>query len=341
MQFTDLILPHRPLVQAPMAGGITTPDLVAAVADTGAVGSFGFAYSTPDQIAAQLRAAQACTSGCINANFFVFSPVAMPPTSEIAAAVAALNTIAPDIRLQPPEPPFFPDLSDQLAPIWALKPQILTFHFGIPSPQILAHARALGICTGITATTRDEAIAITQAGADFIVAQGIEAGGHRGSFDPNGRGDTTATTADLTRQIIRHSSLPVISAGGIMTAQDLQARLQDGAVAGQCGSAFLLADEAGTSHPYRMALTENRPTEMTTGFSGRRARAVENTFTRAMRGEPVLPFPLQNTVTTPLRNAANAGQNAEWMSLWAGVNHSQAQSRPAAELVADLCGESP
>jgi nitronate monooxygenase len=337
--FTQLNLP---IIQAPMAGGITTPQLVAAVANQGGVGSFGFAYSAPEKIHADLVAAQSLTSGPINANFFVFSPVCLPSDQTQTNAMQALRSLGIDgaQSLTIPAEPFYPNLMEQLEPIWNARPAILSFHFGLPPEGVIEKAHALGIAVGISATSLEEALAIESAHADFIVAQGIEAGGHRGQFDLQAKDEALSTLA-LTAQLAKHCHTPLVAAGGIMNGADIHAALANGAQAAQMGTAFLCCDESGTPPSYRHYLLhkQDRPTTLTKAFSGRLARGLENTFTRTMQTQTTLPFPIQNTLTGPLRQWASAQNNAEYQSLWAGTAYAQVRSMSTAALVQKLRDE--
>jgi nitronate monooxygenase len=331
-----------PLIQAPMAGGITTPQLVAAVANHGGVGSFGFAYSAPEKIHADLVMAQSLTSGPINANFFVFGPVDLPSDQIQAQALEALRSLGVGSvqSLTIPAEPFYPNLMDQLEPIWKTRPAILSFHFGVPPDGVIAKAHELGIAVGISATSLTEALAIESAHADFIVAQGIEAGGHRGQFDELAKDEALSTYA-LTAQLAKHCRIPIIAAGGIMNGVDIQAALAKGAQAAQLGTAFLCCDEAGTPPSYRHYLLhkQDRPTTLTKAFSGRVARGLENTFIRTMQAQTTLPFPIQNTLTGPLRQWAVAQHDAEYQSLWAGTAYAQIRSMPTKDLMQQLRNE--
>jgi nitronate monooxygenase len=337
--FNQLALP---LIQAPMAGGITTPQLVAAVANHGGVGSFGFAYSTPEKIHADLLMAQSLTGGPINANFFVFSPVCLPSDQIQAQAVQALRSLGVGGVQSPtiPAEPFYPNLMEQLEPIWKARPAILSFHFGLPPDGVIAKAHELGIAVGISATSLTEALAIESAHADFIVAQGIEAGGHRGQFDLQAKDEALSTLA-LTAQLTKHCRIPIVAAGGIMNGVDIQAALAKGAQAAQLGTAFLCCDEAGTPPSYRHYLLhkQDRPTTLTKAFSGRVARGLENTFIRTMQAQTTLPFPIQNTLTGPLRQWAVAQHDAEYQSLWAGTAYAQIRSMPTKDLMQQLRNE--
>lgn len=331
-----------PVIAAPMAGGVNTPALAAAVANAGGVGSFGFAYSTPEKIEADLIATKQLTSGPINANFFVFAPVVMPDTTAQDSALAALRGLphADRVDLQIPQAPFFPDLNQVLAPVWRERPAILTFHFGIPSGEILAQAKSLGIAVGITATNLPEAIAIERAGADFVVAQGIEAGGHRGIFTVDAPDDELSID-ELLRALVPKISIPVVAAGGLMDGRDIQRVMSRGAVAAQLGSAFLGCNESGASPAHKAYVFQEggRGSEFTKIFSGRRARGIRNEFMQRMHGKPVLPFPVQNIMTAPLRAAAARRNDGEYQSLWAGANYAKARPMSAVELMQMLARE--
>lgn len=331
-----------PVFQAPMAGGVCTPELVAAVSNAGGVGGFGFAYSTPEKINQDLGAAKALTSGLINANFFIFQPVHLPDAQTQAHAVSALQLLhdANEYSVTVPAPPFYPDLAEQLAPVWEHRPDILTFHFGIPPANVIEHAHSVGISVGITATSLGEALAIEQAGADFVVAQGIEAGGHRGMFDPDAP-DEKLNTIALTRLLAKKCAIPIVSAGGIMDGRDIHQAIQSGAVAAQLGTAFLCCDESGASPAHKSYLLNQRerPSVFTKAFSGRPARGIQNEFITQMENKATLPFPAQNAMTGSLRQWAGRTDNGEYQSLWAGSAFARVRSMPAKALIETLLKE--
>lgn len=334
-----------PIIQAPMAGGVCTPELVAAVANAGGVGSFGFAYSTPRKIAEDLAAARALTTGPINANFFVFAPVTLPDSDVCDRAITALKNLpiaseAFATEPQIPGTPFFPDLNEQLAPVWEHKPEVLTFHFGIPDSSVVEQAHALGIAVGLTATCVTDALTIQAAGADFIVAQGIEAGGHRGIFEVD-TADEQLTTLALTMQLSMHCTIPIVSAGGIMDGTDIRAAINAGAAAVQLGTAFLCCDESGASaaHKHYLINEHKRSSVITRAFSGRPARGIDNAYIKHMKDQAILPFPIQNTLTGPMRKWATDTNNGEYQSLWAGTEYHRSRAMPAAKLMQTLSGE--
>jgi nitronate monooxygenase len=319
-----------------MAGGVNTPALAAAVANAGGVGSFGFTYSSPEKISADLAASQALTTGPLNANFFVFQPVALPDDAQQAAALAALRALglAEDLVLPMPQAPFFPDLETLLQPVWQHRPAMLTFHFGIPPTAVMQQAKTLGIAVGITATSLVEAKQIEAAGADFIVAQGTEAGGHRGTFEPDGV-DAELALDDLLRVLVPSIHLPIVAAGAVMDGSDIHRVRRLGAVAAQMGTAFLCCDESGASPAHQQFIRHEhaRGTAFTRGFSGRRAQGIANQFMTVLEGQATLPFPIQNTLTGPIRQRAVQRNDGEHQSLWAGKAYAKAQALPAGVLM--------
>ncbi len=330
-----------PLIQAPMAGGPNTAEMVSTVVNSGAVGSYGFAYSKADTIKRDLNAAnrlvEANNSGAINANFFVFNEVEMPAAGQIDNAVSCLCELTGDTDIDIPQSPYYPDLNQQLEPVWACRPDILSFHFGIPDTAILEKARALDIAVGITATSVTEARQIEQAGASFIVAQGIEAGGHRGIFNAEASDDLLPAFS-LLKSLSDITSLPLVAAGGIMTSTQIREALALGASAVQLGTVFLTTSESGASPAHKDYLLNKteRHTEITHGFSGRPARGISNRFIKAMTDKAVLPFPIQNSLTGKMRTRAVSRNDGEFQSLWAGQNFAGCRDETIAELLARL-----
>jgi nitronate monooxygenase len=328
-----------PVIQAPMAGGINNPKLASVIANAGGVGSFGFAYSTPQKISEDLVATRALTKGPINANFFIFSAIDLPAQPIQTQALEALRNlpIDGDYSVTIPQAPFYPNVEEQLNPVWEHCPEILTFHFGIPPLRVIEKAHSLGISVGITATSVDEAMAIEKAGADFVVAQGIEAGGHRGIFDPSAT-DEKLTAIELTEKFVKCCSVPIVCAGAIMDGADIANALKAGAVAAQLGTAFLCCEESGASPAHKEYLLKkhDRSSVFTKVFSGRPARGIQNEFIRLMDGQSILPFPMQNTMTASLRQLATKANNGEYQSLWAGQDYARTRNLSAKELMLAL-----
>ena len=326
-------------MQAPMAGGLNTPELASAVCESGGVGSFGFSYSSPEIIDQTLTITKTKTRGPLNTNFFVFQPFATPSQQEQIDAVEALNElpIMDGIDTVFPTEPVFPDLESQLEVIWLHRPEILSFHFGLPQPEVIDKASALGISIGITATNLNEALVIQRAGASFIVAQGIEAGGHRGCFVDDDS-DDELPLLDLLDSIVPEIKIPLVAAGGVMDGFDLADCLEKGATAAQLGTAFLCCDEAGTGSTYRKFLLKesHRYTRLTRSFSGRRARGINNLFIELMENKATLPFPIQNTLTSVLRKVANKRDEGEYQSLWAGSGYAKIRELPVVKLIQEI-----
>ena len=331
-----------PVIAAPMAGGINNPEMVAAVINSGGIGSFGFAYSTPKKIEEDLIATiDLCKleSKSINANFFVFQSVRKPSDEEVNRAAEVLRNLPGSkvAEIPLPKEPYYPELDDQLEPIWKVKPKYLTFHFGIPKQSIIEHAKSLGIKVGITATSENEVKEIEDAGADFIVAQGIEAGGHRGIFDMNAF-DERLSSNDLLLRIKFTTKLPIVLAGGIMTPKDVKEAIFAGAHAVQMGSAFLTLKESTASPAHkRYLLNESaRGSAFTRGFSGRWAQGINNRFISEIAEKFVLPFPLQNTMTATIRQEAVKNDDGEFQSLWCGSRYSLCQDMSVAEFMESI-----
>ncbi|HYG89235.1 MAG TPA: nitronate monooxygenase [Azospirillum sp.] len=333
---------NHPIIQAPMAGGGDTPALVAAVSGAGGFGSVGAAYLTPAQIAETVQAVRARTDRPFGINLFAPTPAPAPTD-----AGPALSRIAPyyaELGLPAPATPTLaPDaFDDQLAAVLESGAAVFSVTFGIPSAEAIAAVKARGILFVGTATTVDEAVALERAGADAVVAQGGEAGGHRGTFATDFAAGMVGTMA-LVPQVVDAVRIPVIASGGIMDGRGVAAALTLGASAVQMGTAFLTCDEAGVAETYKQTLLNAREheTRVTRAFSGRPARGIANRVMDEVDTAPeaILPFPLQNTLTRAMRVAAGKQGRAEYLSLWAGQGVRLARRQPAAELVARVMDE--
>ena len=333
----------RPIVQAPMAGGGDTPRLVAAVSEAGALGSIGAAYLTPQQIADSAQAVRALTSRPFGIN--LFAPVRVP--DRVSDARRAVDRVAPhyaELGLARPVQPAVPTDSfpAQLAAALESGASVFSFTFGMLPEGGVEAVKRRGMFLAGTATTVEEAIALEEAGVDAVVAQGSEAGGHRGSFAGDFESSMIGTIA-LVPQIADAVRVPVIASGGIMDGRGIAAALALGASAVQMGTAFLITEEAGVAECYKQAILAAREhqTRLTRAFSGRPARGIVNRFMEEIDRDPeaILPFPLQNALTRPLRTAAAKAGRAEFLSLWAGQGLRMARREPAARLVARLAAE--
>lgn len=331
-----------PVIQAPMAGGITTPDLVAAVTHAGALGSLAGALLAPEALRKTI--ADVRTLGCqqFSVNLFVLDP----PQPSAAALQAAQQRLAPHYAAlggPPPLPKRFCESTDlQLEVLIETAVPVASFAFGLLDRARVAELHRVGTRVVGTATTVAEAVAWADAGADAVCAQGLEAGGHRGGFADK-LGDEQLGTLALVPQIRAAVGVPVIAAGGIMNGAGIAACLALGASAVQLGTAFLCCHEAGTHPLWRHKLLEepSRETALTAAFSGRPARGLRNRFMDEMAAFAAeLPaYPIQNALTGPLRARAGQAGDAERMSMWAGQAHALVRSAPAAQIVQQLVAE--
>jgi len=327
-----------PLIVAPMAGGPTTVDLVAAVSEAGGLGSLAGAYRSAESIADDAQKILSRTRKPFAINLFIPTPFSQPSEEEVRQAILKTQKFRDEFHLKAPvlAPPFQDDFDEQFETVLRIKPQVVSFIFGAPSREHIREARKRGIFLIGTATAPEEARALEDAGVDAVVAQGIEAGGHRGIFDPLAE-DPGIGTLDLLRNLKGNIHRPLISAGGLMNSRHIEEALRNGAEAVQMGTAFLATKEAGTSTLYRRKLLEGpiRDTKTTRAFSGRLARGMKNRFLREMDAcpEAILPFPIQNKFTRDLRNASAAADSADFLSLWAGAGEGELFTGPAGDLI--------
>ncbi|MGC1613210.1 MAG: DUF561 domain-containing protein [Candidatus Acidiferrum sp.] len=335
---------EHPFIQAPMAGGGDTPDLVGAVCDAGAIGFIGAAYTTPAQIIEVGRAVRQRTTRPFGIN--LFAP--LPDPNPITNPQAALQRVAPlfaELGLPAPSSPAPANnpFSEQLAAALETDACAFSFTFGIlPAEAIEAIKRHNLFLIG-TATNVAEAIALEKAGVDAVVTQGSEAGGHRGTFSGD-FGAAMIGTISLVPQVADAVRIPVIASGGIMDGRGIAAALALGASAVQMGTAFLTCNEAGIPNAYKEAVLHacEDQTRITRAFSGRPARGIVNRFMTEVESnasDSILPFPLQNGLTRPLRTAAAKQDRTEYLSLWAGQGVRLARRQSAADLVARLVRE--
>ena len=336
-----------PIIQAPMAGGGDTPELVAAVSNRGGLGSVGAAYLTAEQIAAAAARVRALTDRPFAINLFAEPPAGSPtgplalPEDPIDPAIwTALAAAHESLGLQVPRRPaaLGPALDAQITAALESGAAVLSFTFGILPPAAIAAARDRGMGVIGTATTPAEAVALAQAGVDAVVAQGAEAGGHRGTF-LHPFAEAMIGTMALVPRIVDAVSVPVIASGGIMDGRGIAAARALGAAWVQLGTVFLTCTEAGVPPAYKaeLARADGGDTRITRAYSGRPARGIANRFMADVDalGDAVIPgFPLQNALTRPMRTAAKAAGRAEYLSLWAGQGVGLAPpAMPAAALI--------
>jgi nitronate monooxygenase len=329
-----------PVIQAPMAG-VQGSALAIAVSAAGGLGSLPCALLSADDIRQELARIRAQTSRPFNVNFFCHTP---PPPDAVRER-AWRTLLAPyytELGIDAPAgpgPQRRPFDDDAAAILEEVRPPIVSFHFGLPAEPLLKRVRATGARVLATATTVDEARWLESRGVDAIIAQGVEAGGHRGMFLTEDVTTQVGTLA-LVPQIVRAVRVPVIAAGGIADAGGVRAALALGAIAAQVGTAYLLCPESTTSAVHRSTLTSDaaRHTALTNLFSGRPARGIVNRLMRelgALRGD-IPAFPLATAALAPLRAAAEARGRGDFSPLWAGQNASGCHQVPAGDLTRDL-----
>jgi nitronate monooxygenase len=340
MGFDDLF--QIPVIQGPMAGGACTPELVAAVSNAGALGALPCSLLAPSTIEEQVARIRTLTDRPFMLNFFVQGKPA-PSAEELSAAAELLRPVWESLGWQalPVPTKWCEDFGAQFETLINLRPAVVSFTFGILDSSQVERLHAAGILVIGTVTTVEEALAWQAIGADAVVASGIEAGGHRGTFIGR-QEDATLPAQELWPAVVAAVDIPVIAAGGIMTGADIKRALALGARAVQMGTAFLVTDEAALHPAYKARLLSGEgQTRLTRSFSGRYARGIENRFMRQMASvEPLVPpYPIQNALTGSIRAAAAKSGDTEWMSMWAGTEFARARPMPAGKLIELLASE--
>jgi len=330
-----------PIIQAPMAG-VQGSALAVAVSNAGALGSLPCAMLGNDGMRAELRAVGSRTSKPFNVNFFCHAP----PTADASREVAWRARLEPyyreydlDVASVPAGPGRRPFDQDALDVLSEFRPAVVSFHFGLPSDDLLARVRALGAVILSSATTVEEARWLDERGVDAIIAQGYEAGGHRGLFLSDDLTTQTGTLA-LVPQIVKAVEKPVIAAGGIADASGIAAAMKLGAAGVQIGTAYLLCPEATTSAVHRAALKSEtaRHTALTNVFTGRPARGIVNRAIRDLGpiSDVVPAFPLATAAMAPLRAAAEKRGTGDFSPLWSGQNNRGCREVSADSLTREL-----
>jgi nitronate monooxygenase len=342
-ELTDRLGIRYPIIQAPMASA-STPALAIAVSTAGGLGSLGLAMHTQKALRNDCATVSAAVNAPYNANFFVHSE----PVDDPARATDTRSLLAPYYHelglgqvpdVVTPAPSFN---ETHLQAVLDLRPPVVSFHFGLPGDDAFKAIKAAGLFTLSSATNVAEARELEARGVDAVIAQGFEAGGHRGTFsEPYEKGHVG--TLALVPQVVDAVSIPVIAAGGIGDGRGIAAALALGASAVQLGTAFLTCPESATHPIYRRALNEARDdqTRITHAFSGRPARGLENRYLLEMAGhEARYPdFPILNSLTGPLRKTSAKENNPDFLSLWSGQSAAMSRNLPASELIQLLVTE--
>ncbi|MFF4959643.1 nitronate monooxygenase [Streptomyces sp. NPDC001222] len=338
---TDLL--RHPIVQAPMAGGVSVPQLAAAVSEAGGLGFLAAGYKTADGMYQEIKQLRGLTGRPFGVNVFVPQPdLADPAAVEVYAEQLAGEATWYKAGLGDPDSGRDDGYDAKLAVLLDDPVPAVSFHFGVPAPSVLQSLRRAGTFTLVGATTAEEALAVQEAGADAVIAQGVEAGGHqcthRDSAENDGSGIGLLTLVAQIREAVR---IPIVAAGGLMRGSQIAAVLAAGANAAQLGTAFLATPESGAHPLHKQALTDPLfvRTELTRAFSGRPARALVNRFMREHGPYAPAAYPEINHLTSPLRKAAAKADDPQGMSLFAGQGHRLARDLPAGRLVEVLAAE--
>ncbi|CAE78542.1 nitronate monooxygenase [Bdellovibrio bacteriovorus] len=332
-------LTEVPVIQGPMAGGYTTAELVSAVSNSGGLGSIGAGYMSPDSLRLLIQKVKNLTTRPFAVNLFI--PTS--PAVDLLQVERMKKLLLPFYRElgmdSVPELSYDPDLfQKQFAVVLEEKVPAFSFTFGCLKPSEMAALKSLNVFVMGTATSLEEAEYLQKQGCDAVVAQGLEAGGHRGSF-LDGK-FPLLPAKNLVQEISERFQIPVIAAGGIVSKADMQTMLSAGAVAVQIGTAFLVCHESGASQEYRDLLLKGKPkdTELIKVFSGRWSRGLSNRFSREMKiHETDTPdYPIQHWLTTPLRKKAQESGRPEFQSLWSGQGLGSLRACSVAEYMATL-----
>lgn len=326
-----------------MAGGPSTPELVAAVSKAGGLGTLAGAYSTPAEITQAVARVRGMTDRPFAINLFAGGRESRSGIDP-APMLAMLAEVHARFGLGPPQmPELGPDpFDEQLEAVISARPAAFSFTFGIPAAPAIGRLKSLGICVMGTATTVEEGRMLGVAGVDAIIAQGSEAGAHRGTFAGSFE-NSMVPTLQLAGGIAQAVKLPVVASGGLMDGRDIAHAIERGASAAQLGTAFLLCPECGASQAYKQAVGNAREdtTVITRAYSGRPARGLMNRFIHmlAERENIILPYPIQNALTRPMRNAASKAGDSGYLSLWAGQGVARCRALPAQEIIVRLVEE--
>ncbi len=341
MKISELLGIELPIIQAPMAGAQASA-MAVAVSNAGGLGSIGCATLGMDAMRKELAAIKAQTGKPYNVNFFCHTPP-VPDAGRESAWRAALSPYYRKYGIDPQGIPAGPGrapfTAEAAAVLEEIKPAVVSFHFGLPPADLLARVKALGAKIFSSATTVEEALWLEARGVDAIIAQGVEAGGHRGIFLSDDL-TTQVGTFSLLPQIVRAVKLPVIAAGGIADARGVTAAMALGAAGVQIGTAYLLCPEATISAIHRAALKNEaaRHTALTNIFTGRPARGIMNKVMRELgpinSGAPA--FPLATSAIAPLRAKAENEGSGDFTPLWSGQNATGCKEIPAAQLTREL-----
>ncbi|MBS0350076.1 MAG: nitronate monooxygenase [Proteobacteria bacterium] len=332
---------NLPIIQAPMAGGATTPQLVSAVSNSGGLGSLGAGYMAPNEIRQAIKKIRELTNKPFAVNLFI-------PEDHQASSIQIQNACDDinqacgelDIEIFPVKRPYTPVFAEQLHVVLEEKVPVFSYTFGLLNVEWVSQLKKNHTVLIGTATSLTEAYALQENGADIIIAQGSEAGGHRGTFLDKAENSLIGLMS-LVPQLIDAIKIPIVAAGGIMDGRGIVAALQLGSCGVQMGTAFLTCHESGTPLIYKKILLIQKQdnTILTRSFSGKLARGIRNQFTDNLNQSNILDYPIQNALTSVMRKAAIIKNNTNFMSLWSGQSAQLCRDMSASELMNELTVE--
>jgi nitronate monooxygenase len=332
---------NLPIIQAPMAGGATTPQLVAAVSNSGGLGSLAAGYMAPDEIRQAIKKIRELTSKPFAVNLFV-PEKHYASSAQIQKSCDDINQTCRELSIEifPIKEPYAHSFEEQVSVIFEEKVPIFSYTFSLLNSDWVSRFKKNHIVLIGTATNLAEAQALKENGADIIVAQGSEAGGHRGTFLDKAENSLIGLMS-LVPQLADIIKIPIIAAGGIMDGRCIAAALQLGATGVQMGTAFLTCHESGIPPIYKQVLLTQKKdkTVLTRSFSGKLARGIHNKFTDDLNQSNILDYPIQNALTSIMRKAAISQNNSDFMSLWAGQSAQLCRDMDARQLVSHLVAE--
>ncbi|QFF99647.1 nitronate monooxygenase [Psychrobacillus glaciei] len=339
-EITELLGLDFPIIQAPMAGGVTTSKFVATVSNNGALGMIGAGYLSAHQLRQQIREVKQLTANNFGVNLFVPNYFEL-----IEDEVEMMNKLLKHYHgelnipfeklILPTLESVFHSYMEQIQVIMEEKVPICSFTFGVPTLDVMKKLKQHNIISIGTATTVVEVVAIERLGMDAVVVQGSEAGGHRGNFISDHE-ESLIGLSSLIPQVVDNISIPVIAAGGIMDGRGLMAALCLGAKAVQMGTAFLTCEESGAHPVHKEAILDSKveDTTLTRAFSGKWARGIKNKFIKEMQDQASIPsFPVQNVLTQSIRKSSANQNNKDYMSLWSGQNSALARNETVERLI--------
>lgn len=330
-----------PLIQAPMAGAAMNPALIAAVSNAGGLGSLGAGYLTPDQIRQAIQQIRKLSDRPFAVNLFIPGNYCVT-SEEQEKARQAVQACCPELEFEIPpiSQPFTPSFERQMEILLEEKVPVFSFTFGLPTADWIDRFKQAGILLIGTATNLEEAKKLQESGIDVVVAQGQEAGGHRGTFIGRAE-ESLSNTHVLVELFAGFIKIPVVAAGGIMDATGIEKMLSLGAHGVQMGTAFLTCHESDIHSSFKKLLLESKQdkTTLTRAFSGKLARGLNNDFITRMKPyeETILQYPLQNSLTRPMRKRAEQLNRTEFMSMWAGRNAHSCKDVSATEIIQEIC----